>query len=69
MKLILLSNAPSNAEEALKVLRKEAQFRLKPQFLATMKDLLKNGRCPPHSLINRAAQTSALKACGYEITK
>jgi hypothetical protein len=32
------------------------------------KDLMMNGRCPPHRLINRAAQTSALKSCGHEVT-
>lgn len=27
-----------------------------------------NNKCPPHRLINRAAQSAALKAFGYEIT-
>ena len=40
MSVILLSNAPSNSQEALDVLRKEVEYRQTPKLLAMTKDVV-----------------------------
>lgn len=64
-----LDYAPSNSEEALEVLHKEAKFRKSPHYVNFTKKLVTDNKCPPHKVINRFAQIAALKECGYEISK
>ena len=61
----MLENAPRTSEEALEVLRKEAKYRKSPHYLTLTKQYVSNNKCPPHLLINKAAQIAALKSSGY----
>jgi|TARA_B110000285_G_C14609620_1_gene374344 hypothetical protein len=53
--LILMQDAPQTPDQALTVLRKEAQYRKSPKYIQLTQEFVMNNRCPSHTIINRAA--------------